>query len=108
MKTRYMLVATAALLFTACAVREDQKRSPSPGEPDRIELRDAVGKVVSIPRPATRVISLAPNLTEDIFAVGGGGKLVGRTSFCNYPPAALTVPVVGDLQSFSFEKMVSL
>lgn len=49
------------------------------------------------PREAegVRVVSLAPNLTEIIFAVGAGDRLVGRTDVCDWPPPAAAVPVVG-------------
>lgn len=45
---------------------------------------------------ARRVVSLAPAFTEILFAVGAGDRVVGRTAWCDYPPAALEVPSVGD------------
>lgn len=45
--------------------------------------------------PATRVVSLAPSLTEIVYAVGAGDKLVGVTDRCDYPPAAKSLPKVG-------------
>jgi iron complex transport system substrate-binding protein len=42
-----------------------------------------------------RVISLAPSLTEMVFALGAGGRLVGVTTYCNYPSAAQRVAKVG-------------
>jgi ABC-type Fe3+-hydroxamate transport system substrate-binding protein len=46
--------------------------------------------------PARRVVSLAPSITELLFALGAGDQVVGRTTYCKYPPAALAVPSVGD------------
>jgi ABC-type Fe3+-hydroxamate transport system substrate-binding protein len=57
---------------------------------------DDVGRTVSLAAPARRVVSLAPSSTELLFAVGAGAQVVGRTTWCRYPAAALAVPVVGD------------
>lgn len=46
--------------------------------------------------PARRIVSLAPSSTELLFALGAGDQVVGRTTWCRYPPAALRVPDVGD------------
>ena len=47
-------------------------------------------------RTAQRVVSLLPSFTEILFAIGAGDRVVGRTQWCDYPPAALQVPSVGD------------
>ncbi|HLQ59250.1 MAG TPA: helical backbone metal receptor [Gemmatimonadales bacterium] len=47
-------------------------------------------------RPAQRIISLLPSFTEILFAIGAGDRVVGRTQWCDYPPAALAVPSVGE------------
>jgi ABC-type Fe3+-hydroxamate transport system substrate-binding protein len=41
-------------------------------------------------------VSLLPSFTEILFAIGAGDRLVGRTQWCDYPPAALAIPSVGD------------
>lgn len=46
--------------------------------------------------PSQRIVSLLPSFTEILFAIGAGDRVVGRTSWCDYPPAALAVPSVGD------------
>jgi ABC-type Fe3+-hydroxamate transport system substrate-binding protein len=46
--------------------------------------------------PAHRIVSLAPSITELLFALGAGDQVVGRTVYCLYPPAARAVPSVGD------------
>src|SRR5213078_124768 len=46
--------------------------------------------------PSQRIVSLLPSFTEILFAIGAGDRVVGRTQWCDYPPAALSVPSVGD------------
>ncbi len=55
-----------------------------------------------------RVVSLTPSLTETIFKLGGQDKLVGRSSACNYPPAAKKIPICGDYKGPALEKLVQL
>jgi ABC-type Fe3+-hydroxamate transport system substrate-binding protein len=46
--------------------------------------------------PSQRIVSLLPSFTELLFAIGAGDRVVGRTQWCDYPPAALSIPSVGD------------
>src|SRR5437879_13876791 len=46
--------------------------------------------------PSQRIVSLLPSFTEILFDIGAGDRVVGRTTWCDYPPAALAVPSVGD------------
>jgi ABC-type Fe3+-hydroxamate transport system substrate-binding protein len=46
--------------------------------------------------PAQRVVSLLPSFTEILFAIGAGDQVVGRTQWCDYPPAARSIPSVGE------------
>jgi iron complex transport system substrate-binding protein len=55
-----------------------------------------------------RIISLAPDITEMVYMLGLGDKLVGTTTYCTYPEAAKKVPRVGGFGQFNFEAIVSL
>jgi len=71
-------------------------------------LVDQVGREVSVAEPLTRVVSLAPNLTEISYEVGGGESLVGATRFATFPEAAAKLPKVGSYVALDIEKIVSL
>lgn len=72
------------------------------------EMTDDLKRTVKFPETVSRVVSLAPNLTEIVFAVGAGEKLVGRTSFDNFPPEAEKVQTVGDTISPNIENIIAL
>jgi len=62
----------------------------------------------STPTPPTRIISLAPNITEIVYALGAEDRLVGVTDFCNWPEAAKAKPHVGGLMNINFETLFAL
>jgi iron complex transport system substrate-binding protein len=72
------------------------------------ELTDEVGRKIKIPQDADRVVSLAPNLTEIVFALGAGNRLAGDTDYCDYPAEAVQKPHVGGPVNPNMEVIVSL
>jgi len=58
--------------------------------------------------PARRIVSLAPNLTELIFTIGAGDRLVGADVFSDYPPQAQRIPRVGDAFQVDYERVLAL
>ena len=57
--------------------------------------------------PPQRIVSLSPGTTEMLFALGLGRSVVGDTVYCDYPPAAKTIPKIGDVNT-SYEKVLAL
>jgi len=72
------------------------------------EVVDETGREVRVPQPVLRIVSLAPSLTETIYALGVQDHLVGDTEYCDYPPDAQKKQKVGDLLNPSLEEIVSL
>jgi iron complex transport system substrate-binding protein len=71
-------------------------------------LRDGVGRQVQVPDQAHRIICLAPNLTETVYALDLWKEVAGVTDYTDYPPEARLKPHVGGLIDPSLEKIVSL
>lgn len=73
-----------------------------------VEATDARGTVVRLARPAQHIITLAPNLTELVFAAGAGERLAGVARHSDFPAAARRLPVVSDAVQFDLERMLVL
>src|SRR2546422_3493539 len=62
----------------------------------QIKVVDDYGNQVSLSAPASRVVSLAPHLTELLYAAGAGPKVVGAVAFSDFPPEARVLPRLGN------------
>ncbi|MBK9115568.1 MAG: cobalamin-binding protein [Betaproteobacteria bacterium] len=69
---------------------------------------DDAGSAVTLPRPAQRIVSLAPHATELLFAAGAGHAVVGVVAHSDWPPAARALPRVGDAAALDLERIVAL
>jgi iron complex transport system substrate-binding protein len=97
------LLALIILSF-ACAPREARVSSAAPPP---APVRDDLGRTVAVPARVTRIVTLAPNLTEIVFAIGAGASVVATDDFSDEPAAAKVLPKVGGLQP-NIEKIVGL
>lgn len=102
-----LLLLAASGLFSGCKLENAEKQTPNDA-PETRELTDDLGRRVKIPAKIERAVSLAPNLTEIIFAVDAGGALVGDTSYCDYPAAAQKIQKVGDTLNPNLETIIAL
>jgi iron complex transport system substrate-binding protein len=73
-----------------------------------VTLRDDLQREVSIPRPAQRVITMLPSLTESVCALGACDRLLATDRFSDWPPAVASLPKAGGLDDASIELIVSL
>ena len=69
---------------------------------------DAMQRQVTVPRPVKRVVSMAPNVTEILFAIDLDEEIIGVTDFCDYPDAARQKPKIGGYYNPSIETILSL
>ncbi len=88
---RRKLLPIPLLLFAACEKRRSAAKN---------EVRDATSPM--------RVVSLSPGTTEAAFAIGAGNRLVGRSRYCDHPPAAAKLPSVGGFIDPSLEAILGL
>ncbi|MDI6871809.1 MAG: helical backbone metal receptor [Bacillota bacterium] len=79
----------------------------APASPYPLTLTDDLGRRVTLKAPPQRIVSLAPSVTEMLFVLGLGQRVVGVTRWCTYPEAAKALPKVGDL-ALSEERIAAL
>jgi iron complex transport system substrate-binding protein len=73
-----------------------------------VRVHDLDGHAVVLAQPARRIVSLAPHLTELLFAVGAGDSVVGTVAHSDFPPAARQLPRVGDSAMLDLERIAAL
>ena len=76
----------------------------------KLTVTDRLDRRVSFAAPPQRIVSLTPAMTEVLFAIGAGDRVVGVTQYCDYPPRAKDLPRVGrgTLESLNQEKIVAM
>jgi iron complex transport system substrate-binding protein len=124
----FLSLGTAKLYF-ACAVTivtlllarpwpspaQTPSPAPSPAAPPTVpsvaptrEVTDEIGRTMRIPQSVRRIVSLAPSLTETVYALGLQNELVGDTDYCDFPPDAQHKPKVGGATNPSIEAIAAL
>lgn len=73
-----------------------------------IDIADDTGQALHLAQPAKRIVSLAPHITEMLFAAGAGDRVVGAVQYSDYPEAARKIARVGGYTSVDMEKVAAL
>ena len=73
-----------------------------------IVVHDDAGRTVRLAAPARRIVSLAPHITENLYAAGAGSHIVGVSAYSDYPAAAKKLPRVGSAASLDLEAILAL
>lgn len=73
-----------------------------------ITVRDDDGKTITLQKPAQRIISLSPHVTELLFAAGAGDKIVGTVTYSDFPEAAKNIPRVSDNRLIDMERVAAM
>lgn len=73
-----------------------------------LSVTDDAGQVIQLEREVKRIITLAPHIVEQLFAIGAGERIVGTVSYSDYPEAANDIPVVGGYDRFDMEAILAL
>ena len=99
------LLACVCFVGTGCSRRnpEDVGNRQTGG----ILYIDGTGRRVRLPRHPVRIISLAPNVTETLYLLGAQDRLIGDTTWCNWPEAAKSKPKIGDLLNPNYEVILA-
>ncbi len=109
----WLLVMFVWLLLLGCQQQqpevgpENGASDPPRPVPMRI-VRDDLERRIAVPVNAKRVVSTAPSITEMIFAAGAGDRLVGVTTFCDFPEEAKSIAKIGDTMNPNLETIVAL
>ncbi|MGH1543198.1 MAG: cobalamin-binding protein [Arenicella sp.] len=73
-----------------------------------IRVTDFLGNITELPKPAKRIIALAPHIVENVYSAGAGKQLVGVVNYSNFPEETSGLPIVGGYQSINLEAIISL
>ncbi len=106
---RAVAAAALILLFTGAVICAWQETLPLVQTPPAYrQVTDEIGRTIRVPQSIHRIVSLAPNLTETIYALGLQNHLVGDTDYCDFPPEAQLKTKVGGAVNPSLEAIAAL
>ena len=100
----FLIILLSLLLFPSCRSRENQ----APNLSENQIHTDDLGRRISVSKAPSRIISLAPNITETLFALGLSERVIGVTTYCDFPTEAKTKEKIGDTIKPNLERIIAL
>lgn len=73
-----------------------------------LEFTDYYNRKVKVKQKPQTVVSISPGITEILFDLGVGNKIIGRTIFCNFPKEALQIEAIGGISDANLERIIAL
>lgn len=109
----FALVVVMVFSFTGCTGNDvsNNNKIESTKEVGSIfpmTVTDSYGRQVKLDKEPQKVISVAPNITEIIFAINKSSSLIGRTEYCDFPEEAKSITSIGSLQEPNIEKIAEM
>ena len=99
--SKVMCLLLLAIMLVSAAACSSTESTPG-------TVTDDLGRQVRLKSEPQRIISHVPSITETLFALGLGDKIVGDSDYCDYPEAAKTVPKIGGYFTPNIEAIVAL
>ncbi len=99
------IIAVFMVAYILCSCGSSSKKTAKRGSE---EFTDALQRQVAVPASVKRIVSVAPSVTEMLFAIGLDEEIVGVTDFCDYPDAAREKPRIGGYHIPNVEAILSL
>ena len=105
-----MMIITLTVGLIGCSSNKNSSTKNTNVETSKYPktITDSYGNQVELEEEPMKVVSVAPNITEMMYALNAGDKLVARTDYCDYPEEALKLESIGTLQTPDIEKIISL
>jgi iron complex transport system substrate-binding protein len=102
-------ITITLLVLTAGCARQAGEPEATPDGAFPLSVTDDLGRTVTVPRRPARIVSLAPGITESLFAVGAGPRVVAVTTTDTYPPEVKQLPKIGGFapQTISLEAILA-
>ena len=103
-----IIITLICPIFAGCSKDNSSNKDSNNGISYPLKIVDSYNRTVKLDKDPKRIITIAPNITEIIYSLGCGNKIVGRSDFDDFPNDVNKIPSIGTLTNPSLEKIVEL